>query len=172
MLLESFSLHQMTFSTSLYKFSPCLQFWSIYSSMAHITYSNFSLNTFHLSPVCFSTHTCSVALSQRMSLFLFYTFGFSIVFFIPFFLMGWVLVHITRLEKISPSDSFIEPNPIHLTCTPTEIQFWVKQRPACCGELIFEEFLGQRPQICLHRGINFTHRRAPLATAQLWPLGL
>lgn len=103
MLLESFSLHQMTFSTSLYKFSPCLQFWSIYSSMAHITYSNFSLNTFHLSPVCFSTHTCSVALSQRMSLFLFYTFGFSIVFFIPFFLMGWVLVHITRLEKISPS---------------------------------------------------------------------
>lgn len=27
----------MTFSTSLYKFYPCLQSWSIYSSMAHIT---------------------------------------------------------------------------------------------------------------------------------------
>lgn len=37
MLLESFTLHQMTFSTSLYKFYPCLQSWSIYSSMAHIT---------------------------------------------------------------------------------------------------------------------------------------
>lgn len=37
LLLEGFSLHKMIFSTSLYKFYPCLQSWSIYSSMAHIT---------------------------------------------------------------------------------------------------------------------------------------
>lgn len=57
-----------------------------------------------------------------MSLFLPYTFGFSIVFFMPFFLMGWVFLHITQLEKNFPSDSFIEPNPIHLICTQIEIQ--------------------------------------------------
>lgn len=34
----SFTLHQMIFfPTFLYKFYPCLQSWSIYSSMAHIT---------------------------------------------------------------------------------------------------------------------------------------
>lgn len=160
MLLESFTFHQMIFPTFLYKFYPCLQSWSIYSSMAHITiwYTVISLWILSIFLLCAFPPTRVPLPHPKGCLYSSFMLLVSIVFFMSFFLMGWVFLHITQFEKNFPSDSFIEPNLTHLICTQTEIQPWVKEQPSCCWEPVFEEFLWQRPQIGLCTGSNFTHK--------------
>lgn len=161
MLLESFTLHQMIFSTFLYKFYPCLQSWSVYSSMVHKTiwHTVISLWMLSISPLCVFPPACVPLPYPKGCLYSYFILLVSLLFFscLSFWWIGCLSTS-HSLKKNFPSDSFIEPNLTHLICTQTEIQSWVKEQPSCCREPIFEEFLWQRPQIGLCTGSDFTHK--------------
>lgn len=163
MLLESFTLYQMTFSTSLYKFYPCLQSWSIYSSMAHITIGHtvISLWILSISLLCAFPPTRVPLPYPEGCLYSSFMLLLSLLFF-SCLSSWWVGCFCTShsLKKNFPSDSVTERNLTHLICTQTEIQSWVKEQPSCCREPIYEEFLGQRPQIGLCTGSNFTYKKS------------
>lgn len=168
MLLESFSLLQMTFSTSLYKFYPCLQSWSIYSSMAHITIGHtvISLWILSISLLCAFPPTRVPLPYPEGCLYSSLILLVSLLFF-SCLSSWWVGCFCTShsLKKISLQT--LSLNQILFIWYAHRLKFspeWRSDLPAA-GNLFLKNFWGQRPQIGLHRGINFTHKRVTLATA-------
>jgi len=164
----------MTFSTSFYKFYPCLQSWSIYSSMAHITIGHtvISLWILSISLLCaFPPTYIPLPYPKGCLYFSFIPLVFLLCFSCLFFLMGQVFLHITVWKKIitfrlfswtkfCSSDMHIDWNSV-----------LSKRMTYLLWETIFHFWMGQRPQTSLHWVVNFTCK-SPLATAVLWPLRL
>lgn len=160
------------FSTFLYKFYPCLQSWSIYSSMAHTTiwHTVISLWILFISLLCAFPPTHVPFPYPKGCLYSFFMLLVSLLFFscLSSWWVGWFCTSHSLGKKNFPSDSFTEPNLTHLICTQTEIQSWVK---AAVENLFLNNFCDKGLRLASTQGVT-SPTRVPVATGLLWPWGL